>query len=116
MIRKIIVGISAAVSVYSALVITSVGEVDNWWALVQPWFITFCIASAVGVIAYNIVEIRRYTYPLFICFLAWSNEHKIITTNFAKQSNYIYHKHNRSYGKLYEITQYLYDHVMFAEV
>ena len=116
MIKKIVTGISLAVSLFSALAVASIREVPNWWQLVTPWVIVFTISLITGLVANNIEIIRRYTYPAFVCFLAWLNEHKMIHTNFAKQSNYIYHKHNRSYSKLYEITQYLYDRVMFAEV
>lgn len=116
MIKKIIFGITAAISVFSTMVIVGIGEVDNWWELSKPWFIVFLISSAIGVISYNITEIRRYTYPAFVCLLAWLNEHKLLSTNFARQSNYIYRKNNRSYSRLFEITQYLYDRVMFADI
>ena len=116
MIRKFIVGISLSLTICSAMIIASVGEVDNWWVLVKPWFTVFVISAVVGIISYNLTEIRRYTYPTLVCVLAWANEHHLARSNFAKQSNFIYRKHNRSYSKLYEITQYLYDRVMLAEV
>lgn len=116
MLKNIITGLTAALSVFSAIVVASVSEVDNWFAISLPWVIVFFVSVSVGIIVNNLEFIRRYTYPAFVCLLAWANEHNIIKSNFAKQSNYIYRKHNKSYGKLYEVTQYLYDRVMFSEV
>lgn len=115
MIKKIITGISFAVAFFAALVVSSVGEVDNWWQISKPWVAVFFIFATVGVVAYNITEIRRYTYPSLVCLLAWMYEHKLIANNFSYRSHVIYRKYN-SYGKLFKTTQNLYDAVMFAEV
>ncbi len=116
MLRKSITGTTIALAFFSAMMVASVAEVDNWFNISLPWLITFFVSVTVGALVNNMEFIRRYTYPAFVCLLAWANEHNLIKSNFAKQSNYIYRKHNRSYSKLYEITQYLYDNVMFAEV
>lgn len=115
MIKKIITGISFATAFFAAIIVSSVGEVDNWWQISKPWVWVFIISSLVGVITYNITEIRRYTYPSLVCILAWMYEHKLIATNFSYRSHIIYRKYN-SYARLFQTTQNLYDAVMFAEV
>lgn len=116
MLKKIIISICVALSMFSAMVISSIGEVDNWMQLSTPWLVVFFLFVSIGIMTSNLDFIRRYTYPAYVCALAWANEHNLIHSNIAQKSNYIYHKHNKSYAKLYDITQYLYDSVMFAEV
>ena len=116
MFKNIISGISLAITLFSAVAVASIKDTSNWWELVMPWVITCLIASVVGIVINNLEFIQGYTYPTFVCLLAWMYEHNLCKTNFAKQSNYIYRKHNRSYRKLYEVTQYLYDRVMYSEI
>ena len=114
MFKKILTGVSVITSIVSALVVAGIPDVVNWWELTKPWVIVFFTSTLFGLIINNLDLIRRYTYPAFICFLAWTYEHRLIRGKLPYQSNVILNKHKKSYRKLFEVTQYLYDTVMVA--
>ncbi len=113
--KNILSGITFIFAMISATVITMVGEVENWWELTRPWVAVFVISVIAFMVIHNIDEIRRYTYPTFVVFLAWAYEHKLIANKMSYHSNIMLKKH-KSYSKLYSITQNLYDQLMFVEV
>lgn len=116
MFKKIVSTISILIATISAIVVAAVPETANWWDLARPWTILFFSSVLFTMIVVNSELIRRYTYPSFICVLAWAYSHKLIKDDFAKHSYTIYVKNHKSYAKLFEVTQYLYDRVMVAEV
>lgn len=111
MFKKIANGIMLAISVASAVIISAVAEVPNWWELTKPWVFLFFGSIVFTWVINNGDLIRRYTYPTRVCVLAWAYGHKILRTELGRQSYSIYRKHKNSYSKLFEVTQCLYDMV-----
>lgn len=113
---KLLSNISFILSTVCAVMVASVSEVPNWWDITKPWAIAFFVFVAIYIVSNNIDEIRRYTYPVLVCILAWGYNHKIIYGKFAKMSYIMYQKYNSNYYKLYTKIQNLYDKVVFTEV
>ena len=111
MFKKFATGIMVSISIASAIIISSIADVPNWWAITKPWLILFFASILFTLIINNSDLIRRYTYPTRVCILAWAYGHKILHTELGRQSYSIYKKHKNSYAKLFEVTQCLYDMV-----
>ena len=112
MFKRIATSIMIVISLLSAIIVASVAEIPNWWAVTKPWVVLFFSSIIFTLIINNGDLIRRYSYPVRVCVLAWAYEHNVLKTNLGKQSYVVYTKHNKSYAKLYEVTQCLYDMVM----
>ena len=112
MFKKIITGIAVIISIISAIVVAGIPDVVNWWELTKPWVVSFFTSILFALIVNNGDLIRRYTYPTYVCILAWAYGHKLLNTKLGKQSHIVYTKNNKSYSKLFEVTQCLYDMVV----
>lgn len=116
MIKNILSYITFIASMFCAVMVVSVSETADWWQVSRYWMFAFALFATAFVTIHNVDEIRRYTYPAYVCLLAWAYQHKLICGKLSHHSSIMYEKYNSSYSKLYENIQDLYDKVVFSEV
>jgi len=107
--RKIITCILYGIALTSLILATGVKEVANWWEIAKPLLLVFVISAFLALTISNIDNIRRVTYPSFVCLCAYLYKNKIIMTRFTRNSYRLYKFKNRSYCDLYDYVQDLFD-------
>ena len=109
MLRKIISYILYGVSIVAILLASGLPQVANWWELAKPYFAVWFFATAAALCLTYVDQIRRITYPLFVCISAWAYAHKIVITKFTRNTHRVYKMQNMSYRRLFEYTQNIFD-------
>lgn len=111
--KKIITYILLGVSLTSAYLASGIPDVKNWLDTARPFFIVSTITLIVALTLIYINDIRRITYPGLVCISSWLYKHKVIKTEFTKNTYLLYKWKNRSYKDLFEYVQNLFD-VMYG--
>ena len=109
--RKIAIYILGIIALTSLLLATGIKEVENWWDIAKPFFLIYIISIVIALTPAYINQIRRITYPVFVCTGAWVYKHKMIRTDFTKKTYKLYQWQNRSYRNLFDYVQDLFDKV-----
>lgn len=107
--KNIIANILYVIGIVSYILASGVRDVANWLDIARPYFAIGTLAIAIGVTIYNINNIRRVTYPMFVCMNAWFFKNKIIMTKFTRSTYRLYKFHNMSFKKLFIYVQDLFD-------
>ena len=109
MIRKVITGILASISVVSGLAVSGIRESADWWIQTKPFLLVWFLSTTIAVFIYNFNYIRRIAYPAFVCISAWLYKHGIVMTKFTRDTYRVYKFNSRSFKKLFGYTQDLFD-------
>jgi len=111
--KKIITCILLGISLTSAYLASGIPDVANWLDIAKPFFIISMATLLVALTLIYLNDIRRITYPGLVCVSSWLYKHKIIKTEFTKNTYLLYRWKNKSYRNLFEYVQNLFD-VMYG--
>ena len=107
--KNIITCILGGISLTSAYIASGIKEVTGWEEIARPFFIVWFVCLLIALIIANINHIRRYTYPAFICLLAWLRKYNIYNTKFSTHAYRVYRQY-KSFSKLYTVVQNAFDY------
>lgn len=107
--KKIITYTLLGVSLTSVYLASGVPDVTNWLDIAKPFFIVGLSTLIAALTLIYINDIRRVTYPGLVCISSWLYKHKIIKTEFTKNTYRLYKWKNKSYKDLFEYVQGLFD-------
>lgn len=108
-IRSATLCILYGIATISILLASGVNEAIDWQEIARPYFIVWAISITIAIFISNIDNIRRFTYPLFVCFCAWAYKHKLIMNKFTRNTYRLYKYKNNSYKHLFQYVQNLFD-------
>jgi hypothetical protein len=108
-IRQIVTYILSAVSFVSIYLASGIKQVANWWDIARPFFIVWLLSLTLALLISNWNFVRRITYPTIVCVSAWAYRHKILKTKFGRNTYKVYKTQGKSYRKLFDYTQVLFD-------
>jgi len=107
--KKVIVYILMGVSLTSVFLASGIPDVSNWLEIAKPYFIVWAVTLVLALTIIYFNEVRRITYPSLVCVSSWLYKHKLLKTEFTKNTYRLYKWQNRSYKNLFEYVQDLFD-------
>lgn len=107
--KKVITCILYIIGFSAYILASGIKDVANWLDIARPYFAIGTLCVAIALTLSNINNIRRVTYPLFVCMNAWFFKKKIIMTKFTRNTYRLYKVNNKSFKKLFIYVQDLFD-------
>ena len=111
--KKIITYILYLIAISSAFLASGIKDIADWEIIARPFFAIFVISLSIALTLTFVNQIRRITYPVFVCISAWGYKHKVLHTAFAYKTYRLYTWKNHSYLDLFEYVQDVFD-VMYV--
>lgn len=109
MLKKIVISTLYIISFTSILLASGIKQVANWWDIAKPYFAIWFISTLLAVCITYFNQIRRVMYPAIVCISAWLYKHKVLMTDFTRNTHRVYKMNHSSYKNLFNYTQDIFD-------
>lgn len=94
----------------SAVLGSQVKETTDWLIYAKPYIWVFIICMLISVLLVHWNQVRRVTYPAVICIWAWLYEHRILNSEFSRDTYRVYKHLGKSYSRLFNSVQTAFDY------